>query len=624
MNLHLIRPEMLWASIPLLAIVLLLLRRTSRPQQWRRAVDPELLPWLLVGDGGRRHGARNAALIAAAALLALLALAGPSWQRLPAQVQKATESLAVVLDLSPSMLAEDIKPSRITQAKFKLQDLLKLRREGRTALVVFGGDAFVVSPLTDDVETLRTLLPPLEPATMPVPGSNPLAGLQRARQLLEGAHAGNGRLLLITDGVSESQMEELKRFVAASPYPLSILAVGTEQGAPIPLPRGGFARDDSGGIIIPGLPAERLRELARTDGGRYRELSLDDSDLRELMQVASLTTERAERRQRRFDQWADAGHWFVLALLPLALLCFRRGWLLCLPLLMLPPPTQAFELRDLWQTPDQQAAAALDSDPKRAAGLFEDPHWRGIAQYRAENYEAAAETLSELDSADAHYNRGNALARAGRLEDALAAYDEALEKAPEDQDARHNRQLVEKLLQQQNREQSGGRQGQPQDGDRGDPSAAPGDGGQSGQAPSQGEASQREGRQPQRHGDSSPAEENGGDTRADGDPESSPQEQQRADDYAASAARRQKSSDTDGADSKAEMAQQPEAPRTEEQREAALAAEDDADERRQAGEQWLRKIPEDNSEFLRRKFYYQYRQRQENNEQPAPENIAPY
>ena len=137
-----------------------------------------------------------------------------------------------------------------------------------------------------------------------------------------------------------------------------------------------------------------------------------------------------------------------ISLLPL----FRRGALaafLIVPLLS-PSPASAQLLSGLWQTQYQQGARALEQgDAKAAANLFEDNAWRGTAQYAAENWQDAADSLKKGDDADHWYNQGNALAMSGKLEQALEAFNQSLALMPEADDALRNRELVEQLLKQQ-------------------------------------------------------------------------------------------------------------------------------------------------------------------------------
>jgi Ca-activated chloride channel family protein len=671
-ELHWIRPELLWTGIPLVICALLLTRQHFQQRSWQKHIDPSLLPYLL--DGKPSGKPRQSALVLLlVAILAWLALLGPAWEKVPSPLHKNTEGLVVVLDLSPSMLAEDIQPSRMRQARFKLRDILHLRRDGQTGLVVFAGDAFIVAPLTDDVNTLLTLIPGLNPSMMPMTGSNPLAGLSLAKDLLDRS-GGNGSILLISDGVTPRQLSGLRDFISDSDYPLSVLAVGTSDGAPIPLPDGGFARDNNGNIIVPALTVDELQNLAAAGGGIYRELSLDDSDINALSvdTISSVNDKDSESRaERNYDQWKDAGPWLVLLLLPFALLGFRKSWLaglvpLLLPALLvtLPSKANAFEFKDLWQTPDQQAAALLDSDPNAAAEKFEDPMWKASAQYRAGDFATAAENYAQFDTADAHYNRGNALAKAGKLDEAIAAYQSALEKDPSLSDAKSNKKIIEDMKENKNQEQSqdgqsqdnkqdsqgdesqqnqnsenseSGEQSQssddqkpssPQD-DSQDKSQSqdPADSEQESDAPASDKqlSDEQQGQSEQNDTEQDQSEQNNNEQQNEQSQAEREAAEQRdaklAEDYARQAA------EQNDAVQKALAAKQAEGgeDKPAEQASAAIASDEPLSEEEQAREQWLRNIPDNPGNLLRNKFRYQHLDRQQRGEQQGNnEDYAPY
>jgi Ca-activated chloride channel family protein len=145
------------------------------------------------------------------------------------------------------------------------------------------------------------------------------------------------------------------------------------------------------------------------------------------------------------------GFWLLLMALPVCLGAFRRGWILGIVLLVVMPveESHAFEWQDLWLTPDQRANRLLEQgDAEAAAQTFRNPDWSGAAHYQAGEFESAEQAFANADSADNWYNRGNALARGGKLDEALAAYDEALARQPDLEDATFNRELVEQLKQQ--------------------------------------------------------------------------------------------------------------------------------------------------------------------------------
>ena len=445
---HFLRPLWLWALLPLALAALLLLRRRLANSAWRRTVDPELAPWLVESSWVRtgRHLVVGALL---AWMLTVLALAGPSWEQRPQPLTRGGDALVIILDLTLSMYAADLSPSRVVRARLKIDDILAERGEGETGFVVYAGDSHVVIPLTDDTRTISNLLGPLEPRIMPLFGNRPDRAVEQANQLFIDAGIPRGRILLLTDGVRNPQAVLAK---VDDRYPLSILGVGTEAGAPIPLDalnREGYLRAD-GDVVVARLDENELRSLARSAGGSYARFTADGSDLEHLLTAQAASRGATSERQRELEMWVDAGPWLILLLIPLALFAFRRGVLAAplLALVMLPPDAAAVEWRDLFQRPDQQAHGALRSgQPEVAAERFEDPDWRATALYRSERYDQAARAFPGED-ARTHYNRGTALARAERFEEALEHLETALDMDPDFEDARHNHDLVRRILEQ--------------------------------------------------------------------------------------------------------------------------------------------------------------------------------
>lgn len=569
---HFLRPLWLWALLPLAAAALLLLRQRLASGAWRKAVDPELLPWL-VESSWRRTGRTLLATVFAAWALAVIALAGPSWQQQPQPVTRSGDALVIVLDLTLSMYAEDLAPSRIVRARLKIEDILADRGDGQTALVVYAADSHVVVPLTDDVRTIANLLGPLEPRIMPLFGNRPDRAISRANQLFLDAGVDRGRILLMTAGVHDPTA-----LLAAvdDRFPLSVLGVGTEEGAPIPLERlnrEGELRVE-GEVIITDLDEAALNDIARNAGGRYARFAADGSDLARLFTAWNAAGIEASDRERELELWVDAGPWLVLLLLPVALFAFRRGILAAplLAMLLLPPDAAAWEWRDLFARPDQQAHEALQSgQPEAAAERFEDPDWRATALYRNQQYDEAARAFPGSD-ARSHYNRGTALARAEQFEAAVEQFESALAIDPKFDDARHNKELVERLL-----EQEPPPAGNDDASQRDNPSFDDDD---------EGSAVSRQGEA--------------------GEPDPSDREQAEAEEQA------QQEQQREGEQTEEPQAQsgQPndgqQAEPTEAEREAS-ATEDR--EREQALEQWLRRINDDPGALLQRKFRYEAERR---------------
>ncbi len=452
---HFLRPGWLLMLLPLALLAWRLSRISSKGNAWRDQVDPHLLRHLLVDAGGRRRK-WAAWLLALGWLMLVLALAGPTWQRLPQPGFQLQQYRVILLDLSPSMNAADRPPSRLTHARFKVLDLLRASSEGQVALIAYGPEPFVVSPLTSDVDTIAEQVPQLETDLLPVPGERRTdMALDQAVGLLQQAAAPRGDVVLITDAISNpgSAVAAARRLSDAG-YRLSVLGVGTSAGAPIPLAEGGFIRDASGAAMLARLEEDSLRMLATAGGGTYATAGSGRQDLTDLLSrpIDSPILPGSNEDEAITDQWREEGPWLLLALLPLAAFAFRRGWLwpLAIVAIVLPvPPSHAFTWEDLWLRRDQQAKQAFDEGrPEEAAEKFARQDWLAAAHYHAGQFKHSLDGLQELSGVEADYNRGNALARLWRLEDALAAYEQVLAADPEHEDARHNRDLVKKLLEQ--------------------------------------------------------------------------------------------------------------------------------------------------------------------------------
>ncbi len=570
---HWIRPAWLLAIPLVVALAVLFARRQLGAGQWRDVVDPALMPYVLLRVPGR-GGGRRWWLFGLVGVLASVALAGPAWQRVEQPVFRAEQALVIALDLSRSMDAQDVAPSRLSRAQLKILGLLKRRQGGQTALVVYTSHAFTVTPLTDDTDTIAALVNSLGTDIMPSRGSYPEVGIRKAQSLLEQAGVGYGEILLVADGGASPAAEKAARELRDAGYTLSVLGVGTREGAPIPRLSGGFVTDNRGNIAVARLEERGLRDLAVAGGGRFAVLSPDDSDLDHLVS-GEVGAAAASDESLVSDQWREEGPWLVLLLLPLAALAFRRGWVLVLVLFVapLPQPAQAALWDDLWFNKNQQAQRALnEGSAADAAALFEDTEWRGVARYRAGDYAGSAAEFAESGDARNLYNLGNAMAQQGELDAAIDAYEQVLEMEPGNEDARYNLDFVRNLKEQQEQQQQGDDQQSTQN-----------PGGEGQQSDSEGEQNQEgsEGAAESQESESSEG--------------SQREEQMSEEDLEALQEELRRAAE------EAEQGQQPE-----QLTEAELAELRQQQEQQQAMEQWLRRIPDDPGGLLRRKFRYQY------------------
>ena len=679
---HFLSPLWFLALLPLGLLLWAAARTGSATNAWRRVIDARLLAVLATdGDAGVRRW-WPLALLALGWTLAVVALANPTFEREPVPAFRTDSARVVALDLSRSMLADDLTPTRLDRARYKLVDILSRAEGGQVGLVVFAGDAFPVSPLTDDADTLLGMLDALAPDIMPVQGSRPDLAIAGATALLQQAGARRGEVVLLTDDAGDQRATRAAEDLRAAGHRLAVIGVGTAEGAAVPGVR------SSQGPVIAALDVPALQALAGAGGGDYSPLTTGDADLNRVLRDPSLTTRAlAPDDPMLTESWKELGPWLVLALLPLGALAFRRGWVVAIALLVAnlsltaPRPAMAFGWDDLWQRRDQQAAHALaDADYERARELAQDPLRSGTASYRLGDYDAAVESFAAGDGPQYHYNRGNALAATGSLEDAIAAYDEALTRAPDMADALHNKAQIEQLLEQQQQQQQQEQEQQQQS-----------DGGEQGDKSDQAQQSGSDQAEQQESGEPETGEQAGAeDESADGQDESQQdqaqeqsgdqsgqQEQQSGDgdDQQQGSDADQQQSDAEGAQSQAGqqgaaqdtegredgassanadpagddgMAQdQAERDRAEQaaddyRAEAAAQAGDATDqpppddataaaagdeaptpeelESRQAADQWLRRIPDDPAGLLRRKFLYQYRARAEQEGEAATGN----
>ncbi|WAB99611.1 tetratricopeptide repeat protein [Pseudomonas putida] len=563
---HWLRP--LWLLVvPLLAwLVFKLWHRRRRAGRWQMILPPAFHP-VLLGGGSGSHSKMPWVALGLAWLLTVLALLGPSWQRLEETRQRPADPLVILLELTPQMLAQDTPPNRLQQARRKVLDLLEHRRDSQTALIVYAGSAHTLVPLSDDLSTTRNLLEAIDPSIMPQPGQRADLAVQKGLALLAQSGLGEGRLLLIGSALSDPERQGIVQALGRQGPSLLMLGIGTREGAPVRQANGEFLKDEQGGILVPRLDSGGLRAFINGTGGRYRHARIDDLDLRGLGLYDNPRILRNDGQNLQLDSWADQGYWLLIPLLLLAACAGRRGWLFCLPLLLaLPQPSQAFEFNDLWLRPDQQGQRLLEQNrPVEAARHFQDPQWRGMALYQAGDYAAAATAFGQANTAAAHYNRGNALARSGELEAALDAYEQALEHQPDLKPALDNQALVQQLLQQR----QGQAEEQPaQDDAQGTPGSETEGNSSSASSPAQGSPGSEE----QTNTDQ-PVEGSGNNQAAPGN--------QVGDDDS--------------------ITQPPKRP---------VSTSLDA-EQRQALEQWLREIPDNPAQLLRRKFWYEQQLHQE-------------
>lgn len=434
---------------PIALILIWALQRSYRQQLDWRTILPKAFHTILLSEHAPRQRNIRYLLLAAAWLCALLALLGPSWESTVKQPQQDRHfaPLVIAIQLTPDMLANDLQPSRLHHVREKVLSLLEQRETAFTALVVYAGSAHTLVPLSNDLLTSKNLLQALQPDLMPVAGQRADLAIERAIQLLQQGAQGEGQILLISTGVSVPEQRAIEALLKRQPIQLKVMGAGSTIGAPIVhSQQGDLLTDAVGAIIISRLNETSLQLLSKQTNSPYTQLSNSNDDLLNLdllsQKDSNLTAAIAGKIQVKNDQ----GYWFIFPILLIAAGFARRGSLLVLVICLLPMQSFAFSLNNLWLRPDQQGMQLIEQQPAQAAARFTDQQWRATALYLAQDYQAAADLFALSDTAAAHYNRGNAFALAGIFEAALKAYQQALNQAPDMLAAQYNIMIIEEYL----------------------------------------------------------------------------------------------------------------------------------------------------------------------------------
>ena len=567
-----------WIVLIPIAILLIFFfkRRMLTIGNWEKLIDKRLLPYVM----SRRQLSDNQHkwwLISLISVLSIFALAGPTWERIEQPSFRTDQSLVIALDLSRSMNAQDIIPNRLTRAKLKILDILERRQGAQVALIVYSANAFTVTPLTSDTDTIIAFINSIDTSIMPSRGSYPALAINKGLQLLNQASVSNGEIILVTDGGITSDSFSSAQKLRDEGYRLSALGIGSMDGAPIPKETGGFITDNTGQITISRLEVDDLKDLVEIGGGNYTSITSNDQDIDTLLsEVYSAVRESDDSVTT--DQWKEFGPWLLLIVVPFGSLLFRKGWVFVFLLTIMPIDNSVYALdwNDLWKTRDQQAKEAMESgDYDKAIELFEDSEWLAAAHYKAGNYRQSANGYNNDSNIDHLYNYANSLAKIGQFEEAIENYEKVIAEELNSEDALYNLNLLKDLLSENQSSEKNN------------------DDGQSSEEASTGEQSQ------QQNGDESEQSDNEGNSRTgDSDDESDVNPNQKL----------SNEEDIEAIEKELERAAEENSnqePQQEDNNESGIEGRM-AQEQQQAMEQWLRRIPDDPGGLLRRKFRYQY------------------
>lgn len=293
---HFLRPWWLLALIPCALLVWAIRRHGDAAQSWKGIIAPNLLPFLLQGT---EHRAKFTPLhlIAIGWLVSTIAIAGPTWRREPAPFADDTAALAIVVKVTPSMMTEDVQPSRLARSVQKIHDLLELRKGASNSLIAYAGTAHVVMPATKDEGIINTFAQALDPKIMPGDGDAASDAMRLADETLKGG----GSILWIADGIAPEQVAPLAAWRKSSRATVRILPP-----------------------LLPGEEFESTSDRAKSIDATIIRPSADISDIQSVARAAKFETSGAGEQS---DRWEESGYWLTPVMAALLLPFFRRGWM---------------------------------------------------------------------------------------------------------------------------------------------------------------------------------------------------------------------------------------------------------------------------------------------------------
>ena len=445
---HFLRPTWALLLIPWLAMVVIRSQQRDKQDMFGGIIAPHLLQHLRLQRFDTRWlNPKNFSLLFM--VLVLLVIMGPTWRQQLSPLNQDEAALVVLLDVSSTMQQRDVQPSRLQRAKQKISDLLALRPDKKSALIVYSGTAHSVLSLTADQDILNQYLAAITPAIMPRSGKFPEYSLPLADEILRGRNA-PATIVMFSDGLGAKSGQAFESYFLTHPHQLLVVGVGSE--------------DEEPGIAP--LERESLKALATDANGVYLSLTIDDADVRQINQrIESHYTVTQDSAL----PWFDSGYLLVFPAMGLFLMWFRRGWTLTwmwliLPVVLSSIPAPALaqqettpitheqsaamrEFADLWLTRDQQGRLLLQLGRyTQAAARFNDLMWKGIAYYYNEDFMLAAEYFSRQDSDDALFNEANARAQGRDYVRAVSRYDRLLARTPDYPGATANRSQVRAII----------------------------------------------------------------------------------------------------------------------------------------------------------------------------------
>ncbi len=415
---HFLRPWALWLYIPLIIVVLLLVLSNREQKNWKNIIAPALRPYMF------SKSSKKAIILPLLSLFfglffMILALAGPTWKKRIIPGEKVPAVVLISLDMSKSMTATDIQPSRLERAKMKISDFLDANPRARAGLIGFAGTPHMVLPFTADYKLVKHHTRSLYNWEMPVQGTNMALNIGLIDTLMKHVEAPS-TILLMTDVINDNEAVMLSDYINNSIHKLEILLFSTPNGAIIPKTN-----------IISQQSPTALNNLKQNDKINITTITLDKSDVEDIAKRISDKLVFEKDKKQDAQEWDDKGIWLLFPALLILLLWFRKGWVVqwCwIPLLIINFSSCSPESKhaDWWYSADYRAEKLYEKgNYEQAAELFTDNIHKAAAYFKNEDFQSVVELLADDTTAIGKYNYGLALAKLGYYDEAITAFQNA-------------------------------------------------------------------------------------------------------------------------------------------------------------------------------------------------------